>query len=228
MRGERHKKNHLFKAKELRSLIEAASPQLKAMLLLGINAAMGNEDCATLTKSTIQGKWLVFPRPKTKVGRKVALWPETIEALQAAIAQRPEPKDEAHTDYVFITRCHEPWTPKGKNGDSPITKETVKLLKKLGLHGKGLGFYACRHTFETIASDAKDQIALNHIMGHIDYSMSATYRERISNRRLFDVAQFVRNWLFRRKSRRDKAPPAAPSSASEPLGDSETPQDQAG
>jgi integrase len=128
---------------------------------------------------------------------------------------------------VFITRCHEPWTPKGENGDSPITKETVKLLKKLNLHGTGLGFYAIRHTFETIGSDAKDQIALNHIMGHADATMSATYRERISNRRLFEVAQFVRNWLFRRKSRPGKGQPAAPSPASEPLGDSETPQDQA-
>ena len=97
MRKERHKKCRLFKAKELRALIESAPLQLKAMLLLAINAGLGNQDCATLPLSAIQKKWLVFPRPKTGIERKAALWPETLAALQA-VAQRPEPRDKTHAD----------------------------------------------------------------------------------------------------------------------------------
>ena len=35
-------------------------------------------------------------------------------------------------------------------GDDPISKDIAKVLKTLGFHRPGLGFYALRHTFETI------------------------------------------------------------------------------
>ena len=69
-------------------------------------------------------------------------------------------------------------------------------LKKLGLYRPGLGFYALRHTFETIAGESRDQVAVNHIMSHADSTMAGVYRERISDERLRDVAEFVSIWLF--------------------------------
>lgn len=206
IRRERHKKCRLFKSKEIRGLLKIASPEMKAMILLGINAGCGNNDCATLPLTAIQGKWLVFPRPKTGVERKCPLWPETVDALREVLKQRPQPKD-ASCKNVFLTRCREPWTAKGKNGDSPITKEMVKLLKELGLHGDGLGFYGLRHTFETIGGECGDQVATNYIMGHTPRSddMSAIYRERVAKKRLFKVTKFVRKWLLKSKSSRDKA-----------------------
>ena len=41
-----------------------------------------------------------------------------------------------------------------------------------------------RHVFETIGGESRDQVAVDHIMGHADQSMAAHYRERISDERL--------------------------------------------
>ena len=83
-----------------------------------------------------------------------------------------------------------------KTVDNPITKAFRKVLDALNLHRPGLGFYALRHCFATKGGAAKDQIAVNHIMGHADDSMAATYREEIDDERLQDVAQYVRSWLL--------------------------------
>ena len=74
----------------------------------------------------------------------------------------------------------------------------AKLLRKLGLKRPGLNFYALRHTFETIAGESKDQVAVDHVMGHAREDMASVYRERISDGRLESVADHVRAWLFKK------------------------------
>ena len=76
-----------------------------------------------------------------------------------------------------------------------ISQETRKLVKRLGLK-QGRSFYALRHTFETIGGEAKDQVAVDAIMGHARDDMASLYRERISDDRLRAVVQYVWNWLF--------------------------------
>jgi integrase len=143
--------------------------------------------------------WLNFPRPKTSVARRAKLWPETIAALKAAIDERPEPKDEAHRELVFITRIGKPWAK--DTADSPITKEFAKVLRELKLTRAGLGFYALRHTTETVGGGAKDQIALDHVMGHapLGSDMAAVYRERVDDERLIAIANHIYAWLFPRR-----------------------------
>ncbi len=71
-----------------------------------------------------------------------------------------------------------------------------KLLHRLGINGrKGLGFYTLRHTFRTVADEAKDQPAADYIMGHEVPHMSSVYRETISDARLKAVSDHVRGWL---------------------------------
>ena len=69
------------------------------------------------------------------------------------------------------------------------------------LHRVGVGFYALRHTFETIGGESRDQVAVDHIMGHSPAAgdMSAVYRERISDERLRAVVNHVHGWLFAEK-----------------------------
>ena len=214
MRCERQKKGKkMFTAKQIRAMIHKAGPQLKAMILLGINCGMGNHDCATLPLSILNLKtgWLDFGRSKTGIERRCRLWPETIAALTGVLTRRPEPKEPA--DNVFITKYRRPWTPKARAGDCPISKEMAKLLKTLKIHRPGLGFYTLRHTFETIGGESMDQPAVDRIMGHVAHAndMSAVYRERMTDKRLFRVANHVRKWLFRRKpSPKTSAAPASP------------------
>jgi integrase len=98
----------LFTAEEIRRLIEAAGPHLKAMLMLGIGCAFGNADCGTLPISAVDfdNAIIDFPRPKTGICRRCPLWPETVEALKESLACRPEAKDPAG---VAVAPCR--WTP---------------------------------------------------------------------------------------------------------------------
>lgn len=202
-----------FTAAEIRVLLAKALPQLKAMVYLGINAGMGNSDCATLPLSALDLKagWLDFPRPKTGIERRVPLWPETIEALQEVIGKRRKPpRDKSHEGLVFLTRTGQPWVryamheAKDEAGKTTITGratdsiacEMAKLLKTLGIKRPGLSFYTLRHTFETIAGGTADQVAVDAVMGHVDASMAAEYREHIEDARLQAVVDHVRTWLL--------------------------------
>jgi integrase len=196
----------LFTAEEVSRLIDAAGPQLRAMILLGINCGFGNADCGRLPRSAVNldTGWADYPRPKTGIPRRCQLWPQTVEAIRDALAARPEPKDQAYTHLVFITSKGLPWA-KDTN-DCPVAKETAKLLRALKIKGrKGLGFYTLRHTFRTVADEAKDQPAADYIMGHEVPHMSSVYRETISDVRLKAVADHVRTWLF------GELPPGLPS-----------------
>ena len=87
----------MFESVELRETIGKASQPLKAMILLGINAGMGNTDVASVPQSVIdfESGWMEYPRPKTAVERRIPLWPETIKVLKEAIGGRPQLKDES-------------------------------------------------------------------------------------------------------------------------------------
>jgi len=218
----------MFEPDEILALLEAAGVQLRAMILLGVNCGLGNSDCAKLPRSALDLKagWLNYPKPKTGIERRCRVWPETIAALRAAIAQRPKPRDKKLDDLVFITAKGGSWAK--DTSDSPISKEFAKLLrcprcrrcgrienspaekcsgcgwKPYGtenwsrLYRRGVGFYALRHTFETIGGDGRDQVAVDTITGRAADSrdMSAVYRERIDDSRLQAVVDYVHDWLF--------------------------------
>jgi integrase len=97
----------------------------------------------------LQSGWINYPRPKTAIMRHCPLWPETVAALREAIASRPTPKNEADADLVFVTKYGKSWATDAPG--TPVGKEFRKLLDETKIFRKGIGFYALRHTFETIA-----------------------------------------------------------------------------
>ena len=190
----------MFEAEELRQLLATAEPPLSAMILLGINGGLGQADVAGLPISAINfnSAMLDYPRQKTAIPRRIPLWPETLAALREALESRPRPKLEADRELVFITKYGFRWVRTNEKGTSidSVGWEFRKLLIRLGLKRPRISFYALRHTFETIGGDSKDQVAVDHIMGHARDDMASLYRERIADERLRAVVDHVRNWLF--------------------------------
>ena len=191
------KGSKLFDSAELRTIIEAADIQLRAMILLGINCAFGNADCGQLPIEAINLKsgWIDFPRSKTGIERRCPLWPETVAAIREYLPKRRKPADDAIAGLLFIKKNGESWHIDGRTA-SQITASFRNQLGKLKLYREGLSFYALRHTFQTIGDDAGDYLAVKRIMGHADHSISDHYRERFADDRLVKVADHVRGWLY--------------------------------
>jgi integrase len=194
----------LFSAAEVHQLLGAADVQLKAMILLGINAGYGNADCGSLPLAALdlEGGWVDYPRPKTGLPRRCPLWPETVVALREALARRPRPKKEEYAGLAFLSERGTPRVSvREKDRTDGVAVQFGAILRRLGINGRtGLGFYTLRHTFRTIADEAKDQPAADFIMGHEVPHMSSVYRETISDERLKAVADHVRAWLFAEKT----------------------------
>ena len=202
IRQARHAKGaRMFEPDQIRSIMKAASPSMKAMVLLGANAAYGNTDLSKLPQTVLDLRMGVidFPRPKTSIERRATIWSETVKALREAISVRPNPKNKDDAGLVFLTtrglrfvRTNE----KGTTTDT-VCKEFGGLLDELKIKRPGLSFYALRHTFRTVADETHDYPAIDRIMGHEDASTMATrYRERIDDDRLRRVTDHVREWLF--------------------------------
>jgi integrase len=203
----------LFNADQIQKMLGTANPLLRAMLLLACNCGYGNGDVSELPMKALDlgNGWVIFPRPKTAIPRRCPLWPETIDAIQKAIALRPSPKEPEDAGQVFLTRFGRRWIThkireKEEAGekrtavvrDDSVSKEMTKLLTTLNFKKEGLNFYTLRHVFETIGGEARDQPAVDALMGHVDKSMARHYRESISDDRLRAVVNRIHNWLFHR------------------------------
>lgn len=188
-----------IEAADIRKLLKAADPAMKAMILLGVNCGFGNSDVSNLQQGMIDlaGGWIDFPRPKTGIERRCPLWPETIEALRKAIEVRPEPADpEADSGCVFLTIRGQRLVTFGGSKVDRVAFDFAALAKAVKVHRKGIGFYSLRHVFQTVADTARDPISTKAIMGHADGSMSGAYREWVSDDNLRAVADHVHVWLF--------------------------------
>jgi integrase len=197
LRVQRAKKGpKMFTAEQLRKILDVATPNMKGMVLLGINAALGNTDVAELPEELIDfaGGWLSYPRGKTGIDRRVPLWPETLAALREVIARRGAPENPQDAKLLFIGKRGENYL--GDRRGYRVHQEFIRVLKLAGIEGRS--FYDLRRTFETIAEGSRDLSAVQRIMGHSppETDMSARYRQMVGDERLQDVANHVRAWLF--------------------------------
>lgn len=128
--------------------------------------------------------------------------------------KRTIPKDNKHDPLCFLTSHGMPiwWEAIKETGETytcdNITKMFTKLCIKYGVSRNGRGFYSLRRTFETVAGNSKDQVAVDYIMGHVDESMAAVYRQGIDDQRLIDVGNYVHAWLFPKEAKKSVRRPA--------------------
>ena len=198
----------MFTPWEVQKMIREANPDLKAMILLGINCGFGCTDCAKLPKQIVDLKtgWLRYPRNKTQVIRRCPLWAETVDALKTSLAQRPAPATPEDDEWFFLLPNGRSYHA-GKQNHWTISTATVRLMKRLEIHRARLGFYTLRHVFQTIGDGARDTLAVKAIMGHAARSddMAAFYREDVEQeeqygmevkKRLTEVTDHVHTWVF--------------------------------
>lgn len=196
LRRERQRKqSRAWEPEEIRRLLAAAREPLRTMILLGINGGLGNTDIAQLAWGAVDlaKGWLDYPRPKTAVERRVPLWPDTAAALRA----HRRASDGGAGELVFLTERGRPWVRTQEDGRhvDALTSEFQKLRRRTGLQ-KPVGFYGLRHSFQTLGEEAGDLPAVAAIMGHVDPTMAAVYRERIRDGRLRAVVAVVHREIF--------------------------------
>lgn len=198
-----------FSPEEIRGILAKSDVHLTAMILLGINAGFGNNDCGMLPRSAVDlaGSWVEFARPKTGEYRRAKLWPETVKALEASLAERPTPKAPEDADRFFINKAGH--SCEGVEGRNHIARVFLITAKAAGHYHPGKTFYSLRRTCRTIAGQTLDEMAVDLVMGHGDEEdMGRRYTQLIGDDRLERVAEHVRGWLFakpvKRKARKAK------------------------
>ncbi|HBE70981.1 MAG TPA: integrase [Planctomycetaceae bacterium] len=182
-----------FSPSEIHALLAAAKVNMRAMILLGLQAGFGNEDCAALPRTAIRDGWLTWARVKTSVQRRVPLWPETELAISKAI-EHANSKGEDSLCFIGLRGKHY-ISPKKTGGR--VTGEFVTTRNSAGVN-PARTFYDLRRTFETVASSTVDQPAIDAIMGHTpsESNMPARYRQGLlPDYRLRGVVDCVREWL---------------------------------
>lgn len=182
----------MYEPAEIRLILDESGVHLHAMILLAINGGFGNADIATLPLSAVDldAEWIDYPRPKTEIERRVPLWPETAEAMRKSLARRRDPKPSAEGRF-FVRYNGLPWD----HDPTMIGNHFRQAVFRSGI--KRGGFYWLRRTFETVAGACGDQVAVNAVMGHVDASMAAVYRQEVQDERLIKATDTVRTWLFR-------------------------------
>jgi integrase len=203
LRVERNRRgSKMILAATCRTLLEKADVPLRAQILLALNCGYGQTDLSNLTRTmlAVRAGWADFPRSKTGTARRAPLWRESIDALSAVEAERPDPADEGDRDAVFLTpHGHRLVRFRDKDGAGrghvldAVAHSFAKLAKRCGVKAS---FYNLRHVHRTIADGAKDQPACDVLMGHVSPGMSSVYREHVADDRLVAVTEYVRTWLL--------------------------------
>ena len=213
--GREDHSSRILTGEELEKLINAANPQFKAIILLGVNCGLGPADIGRLQWRNIDKATGQFdmPRPKTGTLRHGYLWKRTRKALTRVAKlkhNRTALEREGQKALVFLTRKGLPvyrereiikdGVSAGVQVEQIVSNTFGKLTKALRL--EGVTFYRLRHTFKTLGKKARDRDALNLMMGHREGSTGEVYdHEEIEFARIKRVALVVYRQLWPKQKR---------------------------
>lgn len=197
--------NQNITAAAIWDIVTLAPTWVEAAVLLGINCGYSNSDIGFLKfhhlKQAGEVRFIDFPRPKTSIERISPLWPETIEAIEAMLAERVKP-GKGFEDLVFLSTAGTPVDGNHLQGDRPIQTTTLsqhwRKWARRSDRGEIGGFRRLRSTFATVAHDAGDPVAVDYLMGHATREMRNVYVGGASWDRLIHVTDRVREWYLSR------------------------------
>lgn len=184
--------NRQLSPEDIRAVLQIATPKFRAIILLAINGGFNNSDVARLELSMADPlpEVLDYPRRKTFFPRSTPLWPETREAIKAAMAERIDTEEP----YVFVDQDGNPYFGRGRH--CHISETFYRLLTKAGRHSPGRNFGALRTMFAEVGKELGDDVALKAAMGHSDGSqLYESYARGVYVPRLRAITDHVRAWL---------------------------------
>jgi integrase len=220
---ERARGARAFDAVELGHILDAATGQLRAMILLALNGGMYAADLARIRTGDFKDEdgvtVLDFARGKTGgVPWKFVLWNETKAAVDEILASRPVARDPANADLLFLTARGNPWQSKTVHRSGAgiarvsethgILQEFDKLLnsrcilvdpkawKWRLLKRPGIGFGTFRHTHVSAVGDHADVAAAHRVSGHKPAGVRAKHYDKVPIHRLKSVTDLAHTRLL--------------------------------
>lgn len=179
-------------AEECRQVIKAADPNMRAFILLGLNAGIEATAFAEIKPGDFSDGFYGTPhdchkdairpgiRKKTGERRAFHLWPETIAAIDAAGGGN-------------FRNSHG-----GKFTATTISGRIRRLMDDCGIECPGSASKIFRKTFNTVAMQrSSDGDTRKLVMGHVLRDLSTTtYADGWPRQKLIDISDAVHGWLF--------------------------------
>jgi len=167
-------KSRFFDREILLQLIEAAEPEMKAIILLGLNCGFQPSDIIELTTDTlhldVDPPHHSLARIKNGQCRRAVLWPETVAAIRQHYETRIEPASKADGRFVFLSVKGKRHI--GQSGAKLLAKYFRKLYQSCSLPWQsGVGIGSLRHTFGTMLDLVPDEQIRSLMMGHVPKSI---------------------------------------------------------
>lgn len=165
----------LYTTTQIQQLVQAARPQMRMMILLGLNCGFGPKDLQDLTWGHFRGERVTLSRSKTGVRQTFLLWPQTKNTLDelrtarvklvARLARRGRPRSDG--GHVFMTKYWRPWC------KDAISLGFRQLCVKVGV--PCYGFYRLRHCASTAMASVASPHVKRKFMRHTQVQQQVTY-----------------------------------------------------
>lgn len=202
--------DRILTGEEIDQLLKGAQPNLKALILLGVNCGLGPADLGRMKWHHIdlENGVLNYPRGKTGTPRIGFLWKRTRKALERVrtLKYTKEAIEKlGNNASVFLTKKRQPYYREVERiidnkliavyAVNAVTTTFARHAKALKLNG--VSFYRLRHTMKTLGKKARDADALNLMMGHKCNTVATVYdHEEIEFSRIRRVAIVIKRQLW--------------------------------
>jgi integrase len=172
--------NRVWKSAELRTVLDAASPDLRVAIALGAYAGLREADAIGITWAGYDGHAIEARQEKTGE----PLWIPVHRDLKSILDEWRERGRGSVTPAVTIVTGARGKPYEGTDG---FRANFFKLIRRLKVDGKvapGLTFHGLRHTAGTMMADAGcDQRDIQAILGHASSRMTEHYTKGADRRR---------------------------------------------